>query len=168
MKKNINHTHNTKDCNHADKKASELQTYQIRPPVSPCVPRQKAGSNTGPHLGNRHVTETKTAPGKSRSAFYSEKGKKGKGKGKGKQPHAKGNRQRLVCSFCKKDGHEKSKRRAFTRAKTSPARNRLRGVSKKKALLFYDRFEEDSANTHDCLCCEDPNCLMGNSCIPPE
>jgi hypothetical protein len=165
VKKNINHTHNTKDCNHADKKASDLQPYQIRPPVSPCVPYQKNGSNTGPCLGNR--SDAKASSGKSRSTFYSEKGKKGKGKGKGKQPHAKGNRQRLVCSFCKKDGHEKSKCRAFTRAQTSPARNRLRSASNKKALLFYDRFE-DPVNAHDCLYCEDPNCLMDNSCTPPE
>ena len=116
VKKNINHTHNTKDCKHTDKKASDLQPHQIRPPVSPCVPYQKDGANTGSYSGNRHNTGPKISSSKSRSTFYSEKGRKGKGKGKGKQSHGKGNRQRLVCTFCKKDGHEKSKCRAFARA----------------------------------------------------
>jgi hypothetical protein len=40
-------------------------------------------------------------------------------------------------------------------------------VSNRKALLFYDRFE-DSVNTHDCLYCEDPNCSQDNSCLPPD
>jgi len=167
VKKNINHTHNTKDCNHKDKKPEDLQDYQIRPPKTPYTPNQKGGNNTGSYLGNRSNTGIKGSSMKPRPTFYSEKGKRGKGKGKGKNPHGKGNRHRLVCTFCKKDGHEKSVCRAFAKAQTSPARNRLRGVSNRKALLFYDRFE-DSVNTHDCLCCEDPNCSQDNSCLPPE
>ena len=167
VKKNIGHTHNTKDCNHKDKNPDELQDYQIRPPRTPYSPFPKVGSNTGSSLGNRSNTGNKSSYAKPRSSFYSEKGKKGKGKGKGKSPHAKGNRHRLVCTFCKKDGHEKSDCRAFARAQTSPARNRLRGVSNRKALLFYDRFE-DSVNTHDCLYCEDPDCSQDYSCLPPE
>ena len=162
VKKNINHTHNTKDCNHTDKRPEDLQDYQIRPPKAPYTPYQKGG-----YLGNRSSTGIKSSPVKHRPTLYSEKGKKGKGKGKGKHPHAKGNRHRLVCTFCKKEGHEKSVCRAFAKAQTSPARNKLRGVSNRKALLFYDRFE-DAVNTHDCLYCEDPNCLMDNSCTPPE
>jgi len=167
VKKNIGHTHNTKDCNHKEKKPEDLQDYQIRPPKAPHSPYPKVGSNTGSYLGNRSNTGIKGSYGKPRPSFYSEKGKKGKGKGKGKNPHAKGNRHRLVCTFCKKDGHEKSVCRAFARAQTSPARNKLRGVSNRKALLFYDRFE-DSVNTHDCLHCEHPDCSQDNTCLPPE
>jgi hypothetical protein len=102
VKKNIHNTHNTKDCNHADKKPSDLSACQIRSLMPPCVPYEKNGNNAGPHLGNRVNTDAKGASGKPRSTFCSEKGKKGKGKGKGEQPYAKGNRHRLFCAFCKK------------------------------------------------------------------